>query len=112
MPTSETPAARRANAQHQPKPRFARVIWQNGRGYVLRSELNRYKAELTAAALGVAPVYPPRVDPDPLVPLKAVCEELGVGRRTIGRRIAESRPSEAWAESRTHRSTSEHGEAA
>jgi hypothetical protein len=75
--------------------RFPLVIWQNGRGYVLRSALNQYKAELTAAALGVQPLSPPCVEPDPLVPLKAVAEELGVGRRTIGRRIAESRSPEA-----------------
>jgi hypothetical protein len=80
----------------QPSPPcFPKVVWQKGRGYVLRSALNRYKAELTAAALGVAPVSPSPVEPDPLVPLKAVSEELGVGRRTIGRRIAESRSPEA-----------------
>jgi hypothetical protein len=94
LASQETTSARCAN-RHPMLPRFVEVIWQKGRGYVLRSALNRYKAELTAAALGVAPVYPQPTDPDPLVPLKAVCQELGVGRRTIGRRIAESRPSEA-----------------
>ena len=60
-----------------------------------RSALNQYKAELQAFSLGIAPVPPPAIDPDPLVPLKQVCAELGVGRRTIGRRIVKSQASEA-----------------
>jgi hypothetical protein len=76
-------------------PRFPDVYSFKGRGYVLRSALNRYKAELQAFALGVAPVEPPRVDPDPFVPLKAVSAELGINRRAIGRRIFESRAQEA-----------------
>jgi hypothetical protein len=95
MVISETVPVCGANVPHRPKSRFPDVLWQNGRGYILRSELDRYKTDLIAAALGVAPVYSPRVNPDPLVPLKAVSEELGVGRRTIGRRIAESRSPEA-----------------
>jgi hypothetical protein len=86
-------------ASHRPReialPRFPNVTWLKGRGYVLRSDLDRYKAELQASALGVAPVYPPRLSPDPFVPLKAVGAELGVGRRTIGRRIAEAQAEEA-----------------
>jgi hypothetical protein len=61
-----------------------------GRGYVLRSKVDRYKAELQAYALGIQPVEPPLPDPDCFVPLKHVAAELGVGRRTIGRRIVES----------------------
>lgn len=71
-------------------PRFPPVIWQKNRGYVLRSALDRYKAELQGAALRVAPVEPPSPDIDSLVPLRAVCHELGLGRRTIGRRVAEA----------------------
>jgi|SRR5271165_5394023 len=77
------------------KPRFCDVIFSNGRGYVRRSDLDRYKAELLAFALGVAPVAPPPIVPDPFVPLKQVCAELGVGRRTIGRRILESQAARA-----------------
>jgi hypothetical protein len=95
MLESQTAASARAANRQPAQPRFPDVTWQKGRGYVSRSALNRYKAELKAFALGVAPVYPQPTDPDPFVPLRAVCEELGVGRRTIGRRIAESRPSEA-----------------
>jgi hypothetical protein len=77
-------------AAQRNEPRFPDVIWQKGRGYVLRSALNRYKSQLQAQALGLAPVEPWPIDPDPLVPLKQVSAELGVGRRTIGRRIAET----------------------
>jgi hypothetical protein len=69
------------------EPPFPSVMWLKGRGYIPRSALDLYKAELQAFALGVAPVKPPRVDPDPFVPLKAVSAELGLNRRTIGRRI-------------------------
>jgi hypothetical protein len=78
-----------SNPQRAAEPRFPDVVWLKGRGYVPRSALDWYKAQLQALALGVAPVKPPRIEPDPLVPLKAVSAELGVGRRTIGRRIAE-----------------------
>jgi hypothetical protein len=79
-------------------PRFPDVIWQKNRGYVLRSAFNQYRAELQAAALGVAPVAPHSVEPDPLVPLKQVSAELGVGRRTIGRRILEAQRETAASE--------------
>jgi hypothetical protein len=79
-----------ANPRRPAEPRFPDVVFFKGRGYMLRSDLDRYKSELQAFALGVAPVAPLRINPDPLVPLKAVSAELGVGRRTIGRRIAES----------------------
>jgi hypothetical protein len=71
-------------------PPFPAVIWLKGRGYIPRSALTRYKEGLQACALGVPQIErASSVDPDPLVPLKAVAAELGVGRRTIGRRIAE-----------------------
>jgi hypothetical protein len=82
-------------AQRRSEPRFPQVHFLKGRGYVFRSALNQYKAELQAFALGVAPMAAPAIDPDPLVPLMRIASELGVGRRTIGRRIAESQVSEA-----------------
>jgi hypothetical protein len=85
------------------EPQFPRPVLIKRRLYVWRNEAERYKAELQAFALGVAPVEPPKVDPDRLVPLKVISEELGVGRRTVGRRIAEadkaSKPEQAPAES-------------
>jgi hypothetical protein len=75
-------------------PKFPPVTFFKGRGYVLRSDLDVYKVKLTAFALGVSPPESkPAVAPDPFVPLKAVCAELGVGRRTIGRRIKEAAES-------------------
>jgi hypothetical protein len=71
-------------------PQFPPVTFFKGRGYVLRSQLDQYKAEIQAFALGVRPPEPKIVEPDPFVPLKQVCAELGVGRRTIGRRIKEA----------------------
>jgi hypothetical protein len=62
----------------------------NGRWYVTRNDFNRYKAELLASALGAEPAYPPADDHNPLIPLKQVAAELGVGRRTIGTRMAEA----------------------
>jgi len=79
----------RASRATEP-PRFPPVTKVKGRGYVLRSKVNRYKAELQAYALGIQPLEVPLPDPDCFVPLKDVAAELGVGRRTIGRRIVES----------------------
>lgn len=70
---------------------FSTVIWVKGRGYVPRSRLEQYKNVLIAQAQGVAPVEPPAAYPDPLVPLRQVGEELGIGRRIVGRRILEAR---------------------
>jgi hypothetical protein len=91
----ETAGAAGSNPRRAAAPPFPSVVWLKGRGYVPRSAIDWYKAQLQAFALGVAPVKPPRIEPDPLVPLKAVSAELGVGRRTIGRRIAESQASAA-----------------
>jgi hypothetical protein len=94
--SEKVPSAPAASKPQRPdEVLFPDVTWIKGRGYVARSALNRYKAALLGFALGVVPVEPSRVDPDPLVPLKAVAAELGVGRRTIGRRIVESRSGEA-----------------
>jgi len=78
------PAAKPGRVQ----PRFPVVIWYNHRGYVQRGGLNRHKDELIAFAQGVAfkEIEGAYTDTS-LVPLKQVAIELGVGRRTIGRRI-------------------------
>jgi hypothetical protein len=72
------------------KPAFPPLVMISGRWYILRNELNMYKAKLVASALGAEPVYPPADNHNPLVPLKQVAAELGVGRRTIGTRMAEA----------------------
>jgi hypothetical protein len=76
-----------AGSTRRVEPQFPPVTFYKGRGYLLRSQLNQYKAEVQAFALGISPSEPKIVEPDPFVPLKQVCAELGVGRRTIGRRI-------------------------
>jgi hypothetical protein len=76
-------------------PKLPPVIFFRGRGYLLRSQLDLYKTQLQSFALGVTPPEPRIVYPDPFVPLKQVCAELGVGRRTVGRRIKEASASEA-----------------
>jgi hypothetical protein len=72
-------------------PRYPAVVTIKHRHYNWDSDLKRYEAELKAYSLGVPPVYPPPPDPDVLVPLKAAAARFGIGRRTIGRRIAEAR---------------------
>jgi hypothetical protein len=79
-------------------PRIPLPFRVNGRLYLRRSQLDRYKAELQAHALGVRPIYSPPVEPDPFIPLKAVETELGIGRRTIGRRIAEAQAAAGQGE--------------
>jgi hypothetical protein len=76
-----TSAPNRTGPHALTQPRFRTVMWIKGRGYMQRSALDAYKAELQAFALGVPPVYQPPIKPDLLVPLKQVCVELGVGRR-------------------------------
>jgi hypothetical protein len=92
---SQTTVSAPADARPQAltPPQFPEIGWIKGRGYIQRSALDSYKAELLAFAQGVPPVCQPPIQPDPLVPLKQVCAELGVGRRTVGRRIAESKPA-------------------
>ena len=96
---AELPVATSAPTRPEPHaiPRFPSVIWIKQRGYIQRSALDAYTAELRAFALGVPPVYQPPIKPDLLVPLKQVCVELGVGRRTIGRRIADAKRTNANA---------------
>jgi|SRR5271166_283014 len=94
--TTAAPAPAKPEPRWPTAPRFPNVVSVNGRGYMLRSQLNDYKSALQAASLGLpAPPATPAPQPDPFVPLKQVALELGVGRRTIGRRIVESRASEA-----------------
>ena len=56
----------------------------NGRLFFVRSEVEAYKRELA----GLPPL--PQASVIEMVPAKKLAEELGVGRRTIGRRVAES----------------------
>ena len=65
-------------------PSFPRPTRINGRVYFGRYEFDQYKY----AVLGLG--KPPSTSgPDELVPAAQAAKELGVGRRTLGRRIAE-----------------------
>jgi hypothetical protein len=79
-------------SKHFPEPEFPPVITLNGPNYIWRSALEDYKARLTRHALGSrSPLPPPSsTESDILVPFKVVSDELGVGRRTIGRRLKDS----------------------
>jgi hypothetical protein len=83
-------------------PPFPAVVHINGRGYIWRSELEAYKAALVRYALGGQPEPPPKPRPegDSLVPLRVVSGELGICRRSVGRRIAESQTASGSSESR------------
>jgi hypothetical protein len=72
-------------------PKFPQEITINHRAFYLRSEIDDYKAQLLAAAQGVAPIYPPHAVPDNLVPRKQFAAEMGIGTRTICRRVVEAR---------------------
>jgi hypothetical protein len=62
---------------------FPTPVRQNGRIYFLRSSLEAHKRALA----GLPPVDFQGIDA--LVPAPRAATELGVGRRTIGRRVAE-----------------------
>jgi hypothetical protein len=67
-------------------PKFPLPVRQRGRLFFWRSELEEYKRAL-------AGLPPKALDPDfidVLVPAVSMAGEFGVGRRTIGRRIAEA----------------------
>ena len=70
-------------------PKFPTPVRQNGRMFFFRSHIEAYKRALAGLPLvdfqGV----------DSLVPALTVAAELGFGRRTLGRRIAELQTSEA-----------------
>jgi hypothetical protein len=80
-------------------PKFPRTICNNGRNFVTRGELEKYKADLISFATGgeCRPVDLAPHEINALVPFKEVADELGTGRRTIGRRVKEKADSEAAA---------------
>jgi hypothetical protein len=66
-------------------PNFPSVFFMNGRGFCYRSAIDRYRADLIAAAAGLPPVYPPPPDPDELISLARIAKLFGVTKRTISR---------------------------
>jgi hypothetical protein len=78
-------------AQTQP-PKYPPPLNVNGRLYNWHSHIEWYKEALVAHALGQDPPPMPTTRPegDSLIPVKTTAAQLGVGRRTIGRRIKEA----------------------
>jgi hypothetical protein len=67
-------------------PKFPLPVRQRGRLFFWRSHVEAYKRAL-------AGLPPKALDPDlvdVLLPAAALAAEFGVGRRTIGRRVAEA----------------------
>jgi hypothetical protein len=67
-------------------PKFPLPVRQRGRLFFWRSKVEEYKRALA----GLPPKAPDPDLVDVLVPAVALAAEFGVGRRTIGRRIAEA----------------------
>lgn len=80
-----------------PAAEFPPVIEIQGRKFVTRSQLEFYKKRVLARAMGApAPTYEaPTIET--FVPLPQAATELGVSRRTIGRRMATRAPEPAAA---------------
>jgi hypothetical protein len=78
------------------KPPFPTPLEINRRLYFRRTEIETYKQALIAWASGVqAPPSDTKSTVEEFVPAERVARELGVGRRTIGRRIAGHSPHTA-----------------
>jgi hypothetical protein len=72
-----------------PEPAFPPVVVINGRNYVSCYEFELYKAALLRHAMGgqSAQAQPPRPEYDGLIAIGIAASELGIGRRSIGRRM-------------------------
>jgi hypothetical protein len=79
------------------EPDFPLPIRMRGRLFWRRSELERYKRKLMAAAVGgaIAELDSAHDQIETFVPAEQVAREFGFGRRTLGRRIAERSNMEA-----------------
>lgn len=68
-------------------PDFPQTFELGGQKFVTRSALEHYKRTALAIALGAAPPAYEARDPEEFVPLTKASRELGVSRRTVGRRM-------------------------
>ena len=89
LQTSETSGAPRGSKPNE--PRFPLPTKIKERKYFPRSALDEFKRKVQAVALGAEPPAAPRVEPDALVPMKAVAAEFGVSTRTVDRWVSEFR---------------------
>jgi hypothetical protein len=73
-------------------PRFSPTpVYQNGRMYFWRSEIERHKRQLA----GLPPLEPNPDVIDVLVPAARTASEFGWGRRSLGRQVVESQNARA-----------------
>jgi len=101
LPTQNQEAASAVRRDRRPleRPRFPRPLRYNGRKFYRRSELDHFKTELEAAALGrPLPPKPPPPTGDPLVPHKAIALEFGVTPRSVDRWVVEAVESDGDAD--------------
>lgn len=86
------------------QPPFPKPRRYNDRKFYSQAEVDHFKAQLQAQALGLSsPVEPAaRVGPDTLVPHKVVAAQFGISTRTLDR----------WVEATAKAETAEVGEAA
>ncbi len=75
-----------------PVAEFPPTLELNGRKFCARSQLEHLKQTLIAQAMGATPPEYAAPAVEEFVPLAQVAKELGVSRRTIGRRIAIPKP--------------------
>ena len=96
LQTSESVTSAAPRGGNSPdQPRFPLPTKIKERKYFPRSAIDEFKRQVQAFALGVEPPPARQVEPDPLVPMKAVAAEFGVTTRTVDRWIAEGRGARA-----------------
>jgi hypothetical protein len=79
------------------QPQYPPVINYNGRLYQFESHLEWFLLAVEACSLGQdwPPLPTKRPIGDKLVPIREAAARLGVGRRTVGRRIKEAEAAAA-----------------
>jgi hypothetical protein len=83
------------------QPQYPPVVSYNGRLYQFESQIEWFLAAVEACSRGQdwPPLPTKRPIGDKLVPIREAAARLGVGRRTVGRRIKDA---EAAAEAADH----------
>lgn len=72
-------------------PEFPPTFEMGGRKFCARSMVEHHKRTIVALAMSAAPPEYEEPDVEEFVPVTQVAKELGVSRRTIGRRMANPR---------------------
>jgi hypothetical protein len=76
------------NSGPAPKPPLIPLPFeQNGRLFWSHNAIENHRAEIIAQSTGTSPNYPEPRDPDEWITAGEAGKRLGIGRRTLGRRI-------------------------